>query len=66
LLKWGLKSNNIETIEVSSTERKVKKAVAAVKNAAEVLVREKRSIMKNRASCRWCPFENTQYCTSYG
>tara|TARA_R100000805_G_C3611613_1_gene112272 strand:- start:582 stop:1316 length:735 start_codon:yes stop_codon:yes gene_type:complete len=66
LLKWGLKSNQIETIEVSSTERKIKKAVAAVKNAAVMLMTENRSIIKNRAACKFCPFEDTQYCTKYG
>ena len=64
IIKWTGKTNNIEFFDIPSTNKKVQKVVANLEQIAVMLLRDKRVIMKNRASCRFCPFENTTYCTN--
>jgi len=62
ILKWAGKANTIEFFNIPSSEKKIKKVVAKLEQAVVMLGQDKRAIMKNRAACRFCPFENTTYC----
>ena len=63
VLSWNIAPKNcIEFVDVRGAETHVKSAVSKLKGAAEVLLMKERMVMKNRASCRFCPFEHTRHC----
>tara|TARA_R110002110_G_scaffold23932_25_gene90443 strand:+ start:1353 stop:2177 length:825 start_codon:yes stop_codon:yes gene_type:complete len=65
VLSWNIAPKNcIEFVDISSSDRHVKSSIAKLTTAAKTLLAKKRMILKNRASCRFCPFEHTTHCPS--
>jgi len=61
LLKRTAKKENIEALKVTSGTKKTTNALKVLQNA--VINIEKGVKIKNRLSCRYCKFHNTEYCT---
>jgi len=61
LLKRTAKKENIETVKVTSGPKKTTNALKVLQNA--VINIEKGVSIKNRLSCKYCKFHNTEHCT---
>ena len=61
LLKRTAKNNNTEIFRVTSGPKKIKNALTFLEKA---VINIKRSFsIKNRLSCKYCQFYNTEHCT---
>lgn len=60
LLKRTAKKNNVEIFRVTSGQKKVDNALTALKNAVINIKRQR--FIKNRLSCKYCPFYRTEHC----
>jgi len=60
LLKRTAKRNNVEIFRVTSGQKKVDNALTALKNAVINIKRQR--FIKNRLSCKYCPFYRTEHC----
>tara|TARA_B100000085_G_scaffold283356_1_gene313842 strand:- start:11660 stop:12442 length:783 start_codon:yes stop_codon:yes gene_type:complete len=61
LLKRTAKKENVEIFKTLSGERKTKNALKVLQNA--VINIERGVKIKNRLSCKYCKFHNTEHCT---
>ena len=61
LLKRTVKKDNIELFRASGSPAKLEQAAIAVKTA--ILNIERERWLKNRLSCKYCPFYKTDLCT---
>ena len=61
LLKRTAKKEKVEVLRVTSGPRKVKNSLKVLQNA--VINIERKNHIKNRLSCKYCKFHNTEYCT---
>ena len=60
LLKRTAKSKNVEFVRVTSGEKRVDNATAFMQRAVKNI--DKGFSIKNRLSCKYCPFYNTEEC----
>ena len=60
LLKRTAKKNNVEIFRVTSGSRKMKSALDLLENAISNI--ESGFSIKNRMSCKYCEFYNTEHC----
>mgnify|MGYP002527862756 CR=1 FL=1 len=60
LLKRTAKENQIEIFEVSSGVQKTKNALNLMQTAVYNITNER--FIKNKLSCKYCPFDNTKHC----
>ena len=60
LLKRTAKDNNVEIFRVTSGDRKTGNATKLLSDAIRNI--EKKNFVKNRKSCDYCEFNNTEYC----
>jgi len=60
LLKRTAKQNQIEIFEVSSGPQKTKNALNLMETAVYNITNER--FIKNKLSCKYCPFDNTPHC----
>ena len=60
LLKRTAKSDNVEIFRVTSGERKTNNALKLLSDA--IINIENKNFVKNRKSCDYCEFNNTEYC----
>jgi len=60
LLKRTAKEKNVEIFRVTSGERKMKNALKLLNDA--IINIEKQNFVKNRKSCDYCEFNNTEHC----
>jgi ATP-dependent exoDNAse (exonuclease V) beta subunit len=60
LLKRTAKQNNVEIFRVTSGERKTGNATKLLSDAIRNI--EKQNFVKNRKSCDYCEFNNTEHC----
>ena len=61
LIKRTAKKDRIELFRVTSGERKTKNSLDFLDKALYNI--SKKRCIKNRLSCKYCPFENTEHCT---
>ncbi len=61
LLKRTAKKDNVEVLRVTSGAKKTTNALKLLENA--VINIEKGTSIKNRLSCKYCKFHNTEHCT---
>ena len=61
LLKRTAKSNNVEIFKVTSGEKKIKNSLNLLTKALYNI--DNKRFIKNRLSCKYCEFYNTEYCT---
>jgi len=61
LLKRTAKKDNVEMVKVTSGTKKTTNALKVLQNA--VINIERGNYIKNRLSCRYCKFHNTENCT---
>ncbi len=61
LLKRTAKKNNVEIFRITSGKRKIENSLKLLQNA--VINIEKGMTIKNRLSCKYCKFHNTENCT---
>ena len=55
------KKDNVEMVRVTSGHKKTQNALKVLQNA--VINIERGNYIKNRLSCRYCKFHNTENCT---
>ncbi len=60
LLKRTAKKDNVEIFRVTSGERKTKNATKLLSDA--IINIENKNFVKNRKSCDYCEFNNTEFC----
>ena len=60
LLKRTAKRNRVEIFRITSGKKKVDNALTYLKNAVINIKRQR--YIKNRLSCKWCPFYRTEHC----
>lgn len=61
LLKRTAKKDNVEIFRVTSGERKTENAKKLLNDA--IVNIENQNFIKNRTSCTYCEFNNTEFCT---
>jgi len=61
LLKRTAKENNVEIFRVTSGDKKTKNATKLLSDA--IINIENQNFVKNRKSCDYCEFNNTELCT---
>ena len=61
LLKRTAKKDNVEIFRVTSGDKKTKNATKLLSDA--IINIEKQNFVKNRTSCTYCEFDNTEFCT---
>jgi len=61
LLKRTAKKNNVEFVSTSSGPQKTKNALKSLEQALKNI--DKGFVIKNRLSCKYCSFHNTEKCT---
>ena len=60
LLKRTAKKNNVEVVRITSGSRKINNSLKLLENAVYNI--EKQNFIKNRLSCKYCMFKNTDHC----
>lgn len=61
LLKRTAKKKRIELFRVTSGERKTKNSLDFLQKALYNITNKRH--LKNKLSCRWCPFKDTEHCS---
>lgn len=61
LLKRTAKKDNVEILRITSGPKKTSNSLKVLQNA--VINIERGNYIKNRLSCRYCKFHNTEHCT---
>ena len=61
LLKRTAKKDNVEILRITSGPKKTANSLKVLQNA--VINIERGNYIKNRLSCRYCKFHNTEHCT---
>lgn len=60
LLKRTAKKNKVEIFRITSGQKKIENSLTLLKNAVINIQRKK--FIKNRLSCKFCPFYKTEHC----